>query len=410
LWIGGGAVALVILAIVLVVGGLIFSYAMGSRGSTQDDETRSAQKEQADFKVWKGYAQTLGIQGRNVSNLGLPQVEAKAGFSWWQRKTALPNESAVRSALARRLPANFKLTDLQPVQMEKADSGVRMVYQVGLKCTSAECLVPVGNIKLPANAPRGADRFARYLVAAPDLPPGRMFLPDEKRVLLREGENVQFAWTVRQATKSDGVWRVTDAEPLPFQVNPGFEYRLADATPGASFALTRSAEEVDSLTNQQDRRLKEFCDRFARINEQVDAYRSERMSSVPGVPQKDNTKFGGSGSGEPTKTAARVGGGAATGAAIGAMAGGGEGAGWGALGGLVAGGIYDAVSKSNDKKKFEEAKERDYQERKAGRAAALRSAERDVAAYEKKLVSDYESELKDEAKRQESKLRTAAGL
>lgn len=410
LWIGGGLIALGVLAVILVGGGLVLAYALGSSGSTQDDEVRSAQKEQADFKMWKGYVAALQTQGRNSVNLGLPQAESKGAFGWWQRKTVLPHEGAVRSALMRRLPANYRLIGVQPVRLEKADEGVAVAYQVTLKCTSAECLVPVDKVKLSSSVPKGSETWLRYLVMGTDLPPGKMFLADEKTILLRDGETVQFAWTVRQAAKADGTWRVLDAEPLPFQRNTGFEYRLVEMTPGVNAAFLRSTEELNLLAAQQDKRLQEFRERFERMNEQIAAYRAERMASVPGVPKKDNTKFGGSGSGEPTKTAARVGGGAATGAAIGAMAGGGEGAGWGALGGLVAGGVYDAVSKSNDKKKFEEAKQQAYEERKANRSSALRAAERDIAAYEKKLRTDYESELKEEAKRQESKLRSAAGI
>jgi hypothetical protein len=71
-----------------------------------------------------------------------------------------------------------------------------------------------------------------------------------------------------------------------------------------------------------------------------------------------SSKWGGDGSGEPTKSAERIGGGtvagAAGGAAFGAAAGdAGLGAGIGAGVGLLGGLIYDGVSKNNDKERYQ---------------------------------------------------------
>ncbi|MDD2710162.1 MAG: hypothetical protein PHV34_19435 [Verrucomicrobiae bacterium] len=407
LWVaglGGGLVLLVFMGLLFVGAGVFIYLNQTAGGSAADDEIRSASRDQSDGRIWQGYVTALQKRGKEGVSPAL--AAGKQGvFSWWQRKFSMPSETAVTAALMRRLPANLKLVEMKPVELKKNGEKYSVTYLVTVRAQSSEYLLPVGDLKFAANTPKEFSKYAKYMVLSNELLPGKVYLVEEKSPVLREGETAQFSWMVRQVEKKDKVWRVLDAEPIPFQHAAAFESRWMEKTDGVGVAFLRSQEDVDSLMAQQQKRFRYFHDRIKRIQEQTNAFRQERMAGVPREPQKDNSKFGGSGSGEPTKTGMRVGGGAASGAAIGAMAGGGEGAGWGALGGLIVGGIYDAISKSNDKKKFEAQKRKAYEDAKASRAAALRNAERETANYERRLWGDFESEIKEEARQQEERLR-----
>ena len=230
-----------------------------------------------------------------------------------------------------------------------------MTYKVTLKSKSDFYAVPV--VDVPLMADKKYRDLQKLVIYDPDLPPGKVFDTQMRTLVLDSGQTVTMAWKVRRASKEDGTWRVLDAAPLPMGRNLFYEFELCkQAAPGASVTLIRSGDQIQDAETGQKERQREFVNRIAEIKQAVESKRAELVAALPGKPVRSDAKFGGSGSGEPTKTAARTGGGAAVGAGIGALAGGdGESAGWGALGGAVAGFIYDQVSKSNDRKKFEAA-------------------------------------------------------
>jgi len=127
-----------------------------------------------------------------------------------------------------------------------------------------------------------------------------------------------------------------------------------DSLPFPKGTLTKSM--LDRIAADQGEIEADLAQHFSEIATKTESYHAEQKRGIQD-PSTVSTKFGGSGSGEPTKTAARSLGGAATGAAIGSLAGGGDGAGIGAAAGFLGGIIYDAVSKANDEKKARDAAE-----------------------------------------------------
>lgn len=147
--------------------------------------------------------------------------------------------------------------------------------------------------------------------------------------------------------------------------------------------------------------------RVQQWNEQVELFRKEVLDwraaemarlTPPSKPSYATRKWDdGAGSGEPTKSATRIGGGAVGTGALGAGMGGAIGGRsqdalmGGLIGtgvGLLGGAIYDGVSKSNDRKKWDASE-------KARVAALKREYESELAAYqlEKKKVEEEAAKL-----------------
>lgn len=389
--------------------------------SLANDEIQTPKKLQADHAQWRRFNETLASTGLTAWKTG-PSSNGGDGISWRQRLFEIPHERSVRAALERRLPPDITLRDFVPTSVVRSDDGMTVTYRVTLRMNSSQYWVPVEDIRLSQPEFSKYQRFGGYVVASEDLPPGKRYVLDQKKMVAMKGTDFQFPWTVRRAAVEGGRWKILDAEPIPFERNPAFERGLFDpghvVTAGARpvepqgeiflalptrigrVPLLRSENELRQGAAYEDREIQSLSARVRSIEEQVGRLRQQLAATLPPRPQRDNSSFGGSGSGEPTKTGVRVGGGAAGGAAIGAMAGKTEGAGWGALGGAIAGGIYDAVSKSNDRKRFEARKQREYEERMAPYDAAKRKMDAEVSRLESELVSSLEQELKEKARQQ----------
>ncbi len=380
-------------------------------GSTEDDEVATASKQQADLALWRE-----GMRKLRAGSPLSPVDEKAESYGWWKKRFQLPNEDAVRAALRRRLPEEVRLVSIEPIRHEKTDEGMSVTYRVQLKPTASLFLVPVRPLTLDDPSQADVKHLAKYLLASEDLEAGYTYLPEAKQQIAAAKEVQTVEWTVRRAVQDEKkVWRIVDAEPIPVGRDTKLEEKLLEFGAVAEPDVVRGELQVAQMAMRRQATFDQFIARIKQMRGQVEAaqqariqtlpplpepqqiqslvsqYRKDRMASVPSSPSRDNSKFGGSGSGEPTRSAARVGGGAASGAAIGAMAGGGEGAGWGALGGLVGGLIYDAVSKSNDKKRFEQAKESRYQSAVSSRNSAVRAAEKDIASYEAGLRAEFKA-------------------
>ena len=413
----GGIVALGTLFLI----GLLFVSLKRTSPSVANDEIQSPEKLRADYGEWLKAHDAIGREG--VAALTPePSSAGDQRISWWQRTFELPHEKSVRAALERRLPPDAGLRGFDPVKVTKVGDGVAVNYRVHLRLASSMYGVPVENVQF--NQPELAryKKFSKYLIASEDLPPGRRFAFDQKKLVAPKGTDLQLPWTIRRAAIQEGKWKVLDAEPLALDGNPIFEQALLDpdragfgatrlselspktvAVPSANRApvwLLRSEERLRKDAAREDAELQFISSRVRAIDAEVSQLRQRLAAELPARPEKDTTRFGGSGSGEPTKTGVRVGGGAAAGAGIGALAGGGSGAGWGALGGAVAGGIYDGVSKSNDRKRFEAAQESAYQEKMASYNAVKKRIDAQVANRESELVSQLEQELQAKARQQ----------
>lgn len=364
-------------------------------GSTHNDEVSSAKKLSSDYATWSSALRSIENSGElpAVKSVSKDDDDSKK-VTAWDKWFVLPNEDAVRAALLRRLPKEVKLVSFVPQTYDKGDDDISVNYLVTVRIKSPLYLVPISTIKFTRPELMKYQPLTHYVLGSSDLAPGLTYDDAAAKQISEGRKNMTFSWKVNRAVIEDGKWRVLDADPTILQQIPVLEERLVAASGGRALVL-RTQAELDGMPSVRDAALTAFATRLKSIDDQVGRFRTEKMAGVPGSVSRSKAKFGGSGSGEPTRSAARIGGGAASGAAIGAMAtgGSGEAAGIGAGAGFLAGLIYDGVSKSNDKKKFEAAQERDYQERLAARNAALKGAERDVALYEQQLISEYEKEL-----------------
>ncbi|WP_157895358.1 hypothetical protein [Verrucomicrobium sp. GAS474] len=382
-------------------------------GSTSDDEIHTARKRTNDFAAWSRKETALVSNTAGTGSLHLFGEEAKQKVGWWDARFKLPSEKAVRAALQRRLPDYLRIAALRPLSLTPGEDGdgVAVLYAVKLKARDDVYAVSVVAEPAPTLAPMPslAEPLVDLLVLADDLPPGFAYRPDDRTLLLAKGQSAEVTWKVNQAVKEEGVWKVIDADPIHFEANGAYEYGLLDGnrkgTPAAR--LIRSADALETGAASEKTALAGFGERVGVIEKQIGDFRRAKLAEVPDA-RRDTSKFGGNGSGEPTKTGMRVGGGAVGGAGIGALAGGGEGAGWGALGGAVLGGIYDIVSKSNDADKLKKAQDADYQRQLSARSAAQRRADAETTAYANQLYAAYAQELKAKAEAQVKKIKGTA--
>ena len=209
-------------------------------------------------------------------------------------------------------------------------------------------------------------RFAKVLVLNNGLPAGAMWDTQNPAVAAEAGTKLNFAWQV----KWDKNFNTVTTDRLP----------LTEGVVTQQQSSQYQAESTNTISQLQNQ--------IQQINAQVQQDTQAKLAQVPADPPKPelkSTKWNhGDGSGEPTKSAERMGGataaGAAGGAAFGAAAGdAGLGAGIGAGVGLLGGIIYDTVSKNNDREKYQ----------------------RQVTAENSERMSEWKAQIKDLAKQRE---------
>ena len=152
-------------------------------------------------------------------------------------------------------------------------------------------------------------------------------------------------------TKLDFAWKVT--------LDKSSHTVTTDRLPGNPDVFT--PQQSEQLQAETDHTVAQLEGQIQAIDARVQGDIQAQLAQVPADPPRPpmmSTRWNsGDGSGEPTRSAERIGGGAAAGAAGGAAFGAaagdaGEGAGIGAGVGLLGGIIYDAVSKNNDKERY----------------------------------------------------------
>jgi hypothetical protein len=375
----------------------VYLYVNQPKGSTDNDEVGSPGRQVEDYKAWRDQLVQVVTTPKSQGALNFTS-DPEATIGWWDRNFKLPNEKAARAALKRRLPEGFKLVSLYPAKVETTEDGTRVDYIVKLKAASTFYAVGLAPLVADPKTPARARELFALLKPAADLPAGKAYQLETKNEILAQGQTVTVPWAVRQVIKEEGLWKVLDAEPLYFQANPAFETKLIE-TQGSTVRLLRSTDALEEAAAEQEKTTFSFNERIALIQAEVEEFKKERLAQLPSSARMSAEKFGGSGSGEPTKSAARIGGSAAAGAAAGAGFGaiGGDaglGAGVGAGAGLLGGLIYDLVSKEGDKKKLEAAKKADYQRQLNARSGAVAAMNREVALFEKQSYDRYEQELR----------------
>jgi hypothetical protein len=275
--------------------------------------------------------------------------------SWFQ-SWSLPSEASVIAFLEK---SGLKIGKIEAVNFEKSKTGATATYQVYATVPSRLYRM---NSRKWSPAEKELRRFGSVLVFNPGLPPGEAWDTQAAQVAAEPGKKLEFTWKLKQ----DDVYKTTTADALVFGSNLFTEQQVRDSQ-------AQTAEAIASLQRN-----------VGDVKRQVADFKSSQLAQVPSDPPRPqllSRKWGGSGSGEPTRTGVRAVGGAATGAGIGALAGGGEGAAIGAGAGLLGGLIYDGVSKSNDREKFE----REVDAENSRRLSAWNSEKKHLAAQRSEI-------------------------
>ena len=273
-----------------------------------------------DFSKWKMDSSSIAFR---LSEKQSPKVSVLQ--KWFG---PIPEESGVRKRLEEM---GLEVGSLELFEIKETPNGSEIVYQVYAMLKDDLYEVPVTEWS-PADP--NLLIFRDVLVFNEKLGPGACYNIPGGITSGRSEDTMILAWTVR----SDVPFGKVRYDSLPFPRG----------------TLTKSM--LDRIAADQGEIEADLAHHFSEIAAKTEAYHAEQRQGIQD-PSTVSNKFGGSGSGEPTKTAARSLGGAATGAAIGSLAGGGDGAGIGAAAGFLGGMIYDAVSKANDEKKARDAAE-----------------------------------------------------
>jgi len=254
-------------------------------------------------------------------------------IGWWASTFDLPKTDAVTDYLKKQ---GLNVSRLEPAHYESTPSATIITYHV-----YAEVPQQLLHLQQTAWQPTDPDarRFERVLVLNDGLPAGTMWNTQSPTVAAEAGAKLNFAWQVQW----DKNYNVVETDRLPLS------------------AGVFTQEQVSQYQTEASNTLSELQSQIQQINTRVQSQVQAQLAQVapdPPKPEMLSSKWGGDGSGEPTKSAERIGGGtaagAAGGAAFGAAAGdAGLGAGIGAGVGLLGGIIYDTVSKNNDKARYQ---------------------------------------------------------
>jgi hypothetical protein len=312
----GGFAAIVVLA--LIGGGGYLGWRFLHSSSRE-----AAKSPLTNVALWQEGAVTEGTLAEPV----------KPDIGWWTRTFDLPNLSEQVSEYLKEQGLN--VNSIEPVHYTDNPDTAVLTYQVSVSVPGELFRVPQSTW---ASTNPDEARFAGILVLNQGLPPGTYWDTTHAKVAADANSQRTTLLNVRWNKASN---TVTADRLLP--------HDLVDQQQIAAYQA-----ETQHVITSLDQRLQQID---AHIQQETQAMLAQ-VPPDPPKPTPQTAHFGGDGSGEPTKSAERIGGGAAAGAAGGALFGAaagnaGMGAGIGAGVGLLGGIIYNAVSKSNDKEKLE---------------------------------------------------------
>ncbi|MCX6934850.1 MAG: hypothetical protein NTZ01_01425 [Verrucomicrobia bacterium] len=388
-------------AVLLLLAGSFSLYFLlsGSSYSKNDDEIRSPQALQAEYARWSSSLRALSklASENNIPAFPiLPPAVAldSSTLGGWTRWKKLPPDGLARSVLLRRLPQQVELIKLTPRRLITSEDGVSIDYAITLRSKEDILLAPVVPVAAPKDLSANHRRLLPKVVYAYDLPPGKVFDLTSSKTVLPAGTTLEGGWTLRRAERDSGTWKATSADLLPLTRIPALESIFVREATTPPPALLRSRGELENGEAKRRAAAQSLEDRLTAIREDVKQYRSQLMSSAPASVK---SKGFGAGSGVPTGAGVGMVGGGAAGAGIGAMAGGGDGAAIGAGAGAFAGMLVGAlIAHSEHEKQVEQEK--------AARRAAVAAIEREITEYERRLLREFENELTQEGTKQESTL------
>lgn len=315
------------------------------------------------------------VAGWQLGSEPSKQLDANStvDIGWWNRTFNLPNNDQVLGYLKKQ---GLDVSKIVPAHYADSKDSTVITYQVYAQVPTQ--LLRLQQIPWHPNNPDLA-RFAPMLVLNDGLPAGRMWDTQNPVVAAQAGTKLDFDWQVTLDKNHDAV----TTSRLPFSENVYTQQQVAQY----------QAETANTITA--------LSTRIQEINAQVQNDLQAQLAQIPSdppQPQLLSRKWGGDGSGEPTRSAERIGGGAAAGAAGGAMFGAaagdaGMGAGIGAGVGLLGGLIYDGVSKSNDKKKYQAKVDNENAERMSAWKAEKKSLANKREQAKKAAAAERDREL-----------------
>jgi hypothetical protein len=406
--VAGGLVLVVLLLMVISVTGLaVAAYVLRPQLAAGDNEIRSKEILHSQYEQWISARQELAAISPDSTTAAESQASAEetptkhilgsipeggksvGTLDTWLR---LPANDAAEDALKSRITDSFRIIELEPVAYAIDEDSMWITYLVTLRARYEMFWADFDRISV-LDATLWEAKLYPLLLASTDLAPGYTYSLEGAPQAFTQGEELSFYWVVDGYEKQDGQWALVTAEPVPVQQDPAFENMVLRDKRLRDQSFLRSSAQLAAELEIQNRAVREFGDRMVVIESDSAAQREKLLAAVGPKPQMSDAKFGGSGSGEPTRTAARVGGGAASGAAVGAVADGGSGAGWGALAGAGAGAIYDIFSKSSDKKKFQQQKQSAYQKASSAYQSRMNTAQSQAKSFEINQYKAYQAEL-----------------
>jgi hypothetical protein len=328
----GAFAAVFVLALVAVGIHLGLQWLHSSSGTTQNSSASAAPKAAPVAKIADPLdtISTWRLGDQPATKL---DGDGNADIALWTRWFYLPKSGEVENYFKAQ---GLQVTKVVPLHYEDDKESRTITYQVFAQ-------VPAQLLKLPKNSWAPADPelrpFAHGVILNEGLPAGVFWNTENPVVEAEAGTQLNFACKVR--------W------------DKNFNTVTTDRLPYTDGVFTQ--EQITSIQAQTDSTVSALKAQVAQIDTQVQNDVQGRLVQVapnPPKPELMSHAWGGDGSGEPTKSAERIGGGtlagAAGGAAFGAAAGdAGMGAGIGAGVGLLGGLIYDGVSKSNDRRRYE---------------------------------------------------------
>ncbi|MFZ5806290.1 MAG: hypothetical protein ACOY3I_03670 [Verrucomicrobiota bacterium] len=393
-----GRIVMIILGI--LIGGFVCLIGLGLIGAgvyfavqKSGNSTSEMSKNAFDYPSWRNL---MMAGSRNPASMFDKESEPQKKIGFFAKWMNLPNDSAIQSVLKNQLPEGVKLKSFEPVSFEKSDDEIAVTYAVKLQCRQPLFVINAASFVPENKKDARLQRIAKYLILTNDLPAGYAYVDDSEKLVVPEGKTIELDWRIKRATKTDGTWHILSAEPLMFQKNAAFESRWIKET--SSPAFIRSGDDLELAASKKEAALNELNSKIGQIKMQVDQFRDQAMSDVPGAPRD---RKGGSGSGTPTKAGMGALAGAGAGAGLGAAAGGGDGAAIGAGAGAVAGLIGGYLWGRSDE-------EDELQKKRAARNRAKRDAQRRVDAFESQLWAELEQDLAFKAKEHNAHLE--AGL
>ena len=345
------------------------TYAVSGSLPQLDVVGKAAKNPLRDVSAWQlGQEPAKDLDGDGASDIG-----------WWARTFDLPKKDAVMGYFKGQ---GLNVGKIVPLHYENTKDDEMITYQVYAEVP--EQLMRLQQVPWQPTDPDMAP-FAKVLLLNDGLKPGTMWDTQHPTIAADAGTKLNFSWRVRW----DKNYNTVTTDRLPYE--------------DAVF----TQEQISQFQSASNDKISQLNGQIQQVDSQVQSDVRAKLAQVPADPPKPkllSSRWGGNGSGEPTKSAERMGSGtvagAAGGAAVGAAAGdAGMGAGIGAGVGLLGGFIYDTVSKNNDRARYQRRVAAENAERMNDWRAQVKALDKQRDKVRQDGVTEKQQQLQDLANR-----------